>query len=159
MKAISTRFQIYKNYFLIIKYDPVLRLTYIFSYNLLHLIYISASLFMMMTLTNWYQPEKVNSKNNLNINLSINFTRSGYHSGGVEEIANGSMAIFWVKSCTAFFCQFLFLIIVIGRLYYKNRTTRPSCKWFINASDLSDQDPEERVKIEKENHVIVDNQP
>lgn len=109
-----------------------------FSYNLLHLMYISASLYMMMTLTNWYQPEKVNLKSydRTDNSSSSNGANSKELFGGVEEIANGSIAIFWVKSATAFACQFLFLIIVVGRFYHRNRTTQPTCKWFINGKDL-----------------------
>ena len=139
-----------------------------FSYNLLHMVYISASLYMMMTLTNWYQPEKVQLKEILEANNSEPISK--LTEGGVEEILHGSMAIFWVKSSTAFVCQFFFLIIVAGRLYHRNRNSfyyfinillhknssksaiknsnfysenkirvqRSSCKWFLTARDLVD---------------------
>ena len=94
---------------------------------------------MMMTLTNWYQPEKVDRPKSHDLfdpDLTKNESSSNRLFGGVEEIANGSVAIFWVKSATAFACQFLFLIIVIGRLHHRNSSTRPDCKWFINGNDL-----------------------
>ena len=83
------------------------------------MVYISASLYMMMTLTNWYQPEKVQLKEIQSTNTSEPISK--LTGGGVEEILHGSMAILWVKSATAFVCQFFFLIIVAGRLYHRNR--------------------------------------
>ena len=92
-----------------------------------------------MTLTNWYQPEKVQLKEILEANNSEPISK--LTEGGVEEILHGSMAIFWVKSSTAFVCQFFFLIIVAGRLYHRNRK---SFYYFINIllhkkTDLSQQ--------------------
>ena len=78
-----------------------------YNYNVMHLVYCTSALYMMMTLTNWYEPKKLAPRKIYN--STAFFTSQG---GGVEEIANGSFAIFWVKSATAFSCQFLFLVIV-----------------------------------------------
>ena len=62
-----------------------------YSYSGMHVVYASATLYMMMTLTNWYEPEEVNE---------LLLTRNGTSllaQGGVESIADGSNAIFWVK--------------------------------------------------------------
>ena len=106
---------------------------------------------MMMTLTNWYQPEKVDRSKTtdlFNLDLPKNESSSNRLFGGVEEIANGSVAIFWVKSATAFACQFLFLIIVIGRLHHRNSNTRPDCKWFINGNDLIVRQTSEDINLD-----------
>ena len=91
----------------------------------MHIIYATATLYMMMTLTNWYEPEQVND---LVTNTLENATSLA--SGGLEAIADGSNAIFWVKSATAAFCQLLFLMIVFGRLC---KVT--TCRWFRDATD------------------------
>ena len=104
-----------------------------YNYNLMHMIYCTAALYMMMTLTNWYEPETIKPKSIFN---SSAFFKSGpgLSQGGVEEIANGSFAIFWVKSATAFSCQFLFLVIVVGRLCFHGKL---GCKWFQDAHTIT----------------------
>ena len=42
-----------------------------YNYNLMHLIYSCASLYMMMTLTNWYEPETIKPKEIFNSSALI----------------------------------------------------------------------------------------
>ena len=99
-----------------------------YNYCVMHLIYASATLYMMMTLTNWYEPEHVYELfAQINRNATM-LTDGG--GGGLEAIADGSNAIFWVKSATAATCQLLFLIIVFGRLCKFTK-----CHWFRDATD------------------------
>ena len=118
-----------------------------YNYNLMHLIYCCASLYMMMTLTNWYEPETIKPKEIYNSSA----LSSG---GGVEEIANGSFAIFWMKSGTAFFCQFLFLVIVFGRLCLNRKCA--NCKWFQNATAYAVTEAPERRPIPRSSPVTND---
>ena len=69
--------------------------------------------------------------NELVTQLETNATSLASGGGGLEAIAEGSNAIFWVKSGTAATCQLLFLIIVFGRL-----CKLTTCRWFRDATDF-----------------------
>ena len=131
-----------------------------YNYNLMHLIYAAAALYMMMTLTNWYEPETIKPRAMFNTSSTAldNIFKSDRKSplgatlgqGGVEEIANGSFAIFWVKSATAFTCQFLFLVIVIGRLCFSGRL---GCKWFQDAHSIGLSNQNQSLPVQSQPEI------
>ena len=68
-----------------------------YSYSFFHFVYALASLYAMMTLTNWYQPSQ-----------SLAFF-------------NMSSPAYWIKITSSWLCLFLFLWTIIAPLILQNR--------------------------------------
>ncbi|CAG5111955.1 Oidioi.mRNA.OKI2018_I69.chr2.g6222.t3.cds [Oikopleura dioica] len=87
-----------------------------YTYWHLHFVFICGSFYMMVTLTNWFDPA----------------ASERFRTDQMDHIANGSMSIFWVRASTACACQLLSLLTIIVKLYYKNSSLTPRWKWFLH---------------------------
>jgi hypothetical protein len=68
-----------------------------YSYSFFHFVYALASLYAMMTLTNWYQPSQTLS------------------------FFNMSSPAYWIKIVSSWFCLFLFLWTILAPFLLQNR--------------------------------------
>lgn len=107
-----------------------------YTYWHLHFVFLCASLYMMVTLTNWFDPEELS-------NLSDH----------MHHITHGSIAVFWVRSITACTCQLLSVITIILKLFYRNISTPPRWKWFMLSPMVSQDHAEITInEISTDNH-------
>jgi len=86
-----------------------------YTYWHLHFVFICGSFYMMVTLTNWFDPA----------------ASERAQTEQMHHISNGSMSVFWVRAATACACQLLSLMTIIVKLYYKNTSLTPRWKWFL----------------------------
>jgi len=68
-----------------------------YSYSFFHFVYALASLYAMMTLTNWYQPSQT------------------------LAFFNMSSPAYWIKIISSWFCLSLFLWIILAPFLLQNR--------------------------------------
>ena len=90
-----------------------------YSWSLFHLMFALATLYVMMTLTNWYAPgkevtigrETTQENNQTNINIKLNVT----------ETISANMSAVWVKMISSWLCFSLYMWTLVAPMVLPDR--------------------------------------